>query len=116
MTTSQTISYARRAINCQLSSLGFNTAITEAELNDSFESKQWHPIQKYSIIPTENLGVMRHVFTKVTCDINAGIHENNHGVWLKIEIHYHWEHPSGSNGYRIEYVMDPRTAGWNQYS
>ena len=83
-------------INRKLYSLGIKAPERIKDTKDD----EWKKIGTVHIIP-KSLGLMAPVFEKIELEIKGGVSVENESAHIIFE--YHWKHPSGSNGYRVQY-------------
>jgi len=84
-------------VNRKLVDLGINPP----EVLKDPEDGRWTRIGTVHIIP-KSLGLMAPVFKEIELEIKGAINAEKEEAYLS--LHYHWKHPSGSNGYKVEFV------------
>lgn len=94
--------------NAKLKEIGIKGAVVKP---NHFDGTNMTTVKTIKLNPS-TFGALSPVFKSAEFDIKVGYQAEKE--FIKMAIHYSWEHERGSNGYRAEYVYD--NGKWDRWS
>lgn len=87
----------------KLNDLGFKVPVKEKDLVQNANGDGTMSNIKTIKIDPKDAGLLAPIYKSIEVEISVGF-SSRIGVG-QVTLQYHWQHPSGSNGYRITYVL-----------